>query len=276
MKIVLIFSCVALLCASAPGYAQEYDDSVEVINLDESVEMTEPVELVEPVEPVERTKPARPSEPVTGTERTEPQERSAPPSEGTTPLQIAIWPPYAQLFSDQYTVKGMRLGFPVTKSRNAYGIDLAVLGTITGEKNAPGEAKGIQFASAGNHVEGSASAIQLAGIINTVNGWMKGIQFAGLFNEVTEEGSGMQLSALCNFAHKTFTGLQIGAWNEQREATRGMQIGGINYTGSGLQIGVLNFNRRGIFPFMPLCNYGYKEPRKKEAILQHEPVTIDQ
>jgi len=276
MKILLIFSCVVFLCGITPAFAQEYDDSVEVINLADIVEPAEPVELVEPVTSVELTDPVQTGYSVDERVVMEQDEPSAPAAGGTSLLQAAIWPPYAQLFNDQYTIKGLRLGLPVVKSRNFYGFDIALLGTITGEKDARGEAKGIQFATAGNHVEGGASGIQLAGIINTVNGWMKGIQFAGLFNEVTEEASGMQISALCNYAHKTFTGLQIGAWNEQIEETKGMQIGGINYTGSGLQIGVLNFNERGIFPYMPLFNYGYKVPRTKEAILKHEPVTIDQ
>ena len=267
MKILLVLSCMALVFGASPAYTQEVDDSVEVINLSEPYEPAEPVELVEPVKTVQ---------PAAQNELMDPGERVAPEPEGSSLLQLAIWPPYAQLFNDQYTINGLKLGLPVAKSRNLYGFDIAVLGTITGDTDAKGEVKGIQIASAGNHVEGNASGIQFAGIINTVNGWLKGIQFAGLLNEVTEEASGIQLCGLINFAHKTFTGMQIGVWNEQLEETRGLQLGGINYTGSGLQIGVLNINKRGIFPYMPVFNYGYKNPSTAKAILKHNPVTDQQ
>jgi hypothetical protein len=269
MKILLVFSCIVLLCGLTPAFAQEYDDSVEVINLEDPVEPAQPVELVEPVS---LTASIEVGQPMAEQAVLEPEEQPERATEGMSLLQVAIWPPKAQLFNDQYTIKGLRLGVPVAKSRNMTGLDIALLGTITGDKDAPGEVTAIQLATAGNHVEGGASGIQFAGIINTVNGWMKGIQFAGLFNEVTEESSGIQLSLLCNFAHKTFSGLQIAAWNEQLEDTNGIQIGGINYSGSGLQIGVLNVNQRGIFPYMPLFNYGYKEPPTAKAVLKHEPV----
>ena len=131
------------------------------------------------------------------------------------------------------------------------------------------------FGQIGNDVEGDAGGLQIAGVINKVAGMVKGIQVAGLINEVQGESTAVQISGFCNFAHKTLAGMQIGPWNEQLEDSKGIQIGGINYTGSGFQIGVLNFNKRGIFPYMPGFNIGYKKP-ESEKILKHEPVTDDQ
>lgn len=269
MKILIVFSCLTLLCLTPIVHAEEPDETVEVIDV---TEISEPVELItseEEIEPGGSVGSGKPVAPV------ETAEAPDPGTKGSSVLQVAIWPPRLQMFNDLYTITGLRLGLPVAKNRYVYGLDIGGLATITGDKNARGEMKGIQFAPAGNDVEGDAGGIQIAGVINKVTGMVKGIQVAGFINEVQEETAGIQISGFCNYAHKTLTGIQIGAWNEQREDSKGIQIGGINYTGSGFQIGVLNFNKRGIFPYMPGFNIGYKEPGSDEKLKQ-EPVTGDQ
>jgi hypothetical protein len=269
MKFLIMFSCLALLCFVPIVHAEEPDETVEVIDMSE---MTEPVELIKTeveIEPVEPVKPGTTELPA------ETQDAPKPGAKGSSVLQVAIWPPRLQMFNEMYKIIGLRLGLPAAKNRYVYGLDIGGLATFTGDRDAKGEMKGIQFAPAGNDVEGDAGGLQIAGVINRVTGMVKGFQIAGFINEVQEESTAVQICGFCNFAHKTLTGIQIGAWNEQLEDSKGMQIGGINYTGSGFQIGVLNFNKRGIFPYMPGFNIGYKKPGSDKK-LKHEPVTADQ
>lgn len=87
---------------------------------------------------------------------------------------------------------------------------------------------------------------------------------------VSDENYGIQMSFI-NFSECNY-GISLGVMNlDLRELnsdedednfsylTCGLQIGLIN-SGSGFQIGLLNQNPRGIFPYMPLFNFPCRKP----------------
>ena len=186
------------------------------------------------------------------------------PVKGSTPFQLAIWPP-VQILDKDYEVTGLRLSIPVGQNRSMYGLDLGLLATMTGEKGSPGEVRGIQYATGANDVVGNVAGVQIAGMINKVEGTVTGVQSAFLVNEVREAFTGIQIGAFINIAHKTLKGLQVAIFNEQEEETEGLQFGAINTTGGGFQIGLLNYNRRGVLPWMAVCNFSYRSAEPARA-----------
>ncbi|MCK4982555.1 MAG: hypothetical protein KAS17_06505 [Victivallaceae bacterium] len=121
------------------------------------------------------------------------------------------------------------------------------------------------------------------GLVNMAETEMRGIQIAGLYNQAGSDSldnaystsSGVQC-AFINAADSIFSGMQLGAINISNIVFKGLQIGLINYSEhpsdvfddfqtkdfkeqkkkrSCVQIGVLNFNPKGIFPITFLINF---------------------
>ena len=71
-------------------------------------------------------------------------------------------------------------------------------------------------------------------------------------------GLALQTAAIYNHAGEA-TGLQLAAALNRTERMRGLQIALVNWTDDldGVQIGLININRNGWIPFLPLFNFGF-------------------
>lgn len=83
-----------------------------------------------------------------------------------------------------------------------------------------------------------------------------GFKFALLGVNSGERLDGAAL-ALVNFTDIELEGVQIGLCNSAGNAEDGIQIGLFNCSSdrAGLQIGLLNYNKNGWFPLLPLVNF---------------------
>jgi len=150
-----------------------------------------------------------------------------------TPLQLAIAPGSAQVFSKATPVYGLRVSA-------LYGIQSEVVGIDAGLFNDTDSLTGIGVGLC-NMTRGNAAGGQLGAGCNHVEADFAGLQ-AGAVNQVGGE----------------LAGLQIGLVNDA-EAGAGLQIGFLNHAGSlrGVQFGLLNWNENGFLPFFPIVNFGF-------------------
>lgn len=167
-----------------------------------------------------------------------PRASAAQPSETSrswTPVQIALWNPI-QTFGEGFSVNGLRLSAIVGANQDVTGLDLAGIVGLT-----QGNQTGLQFALYGE-VGGDLTGWQIGGLAAEVDGRARGLQTAALYNSAGE-GTGVQIAAVLNRA----------------ERMRGLQISLVNWTDEldGVQIGLININRKGWIPFFPLLNFGF-------------------
>ena len=148
----------------------------------------------------------------------------------STPLQISLWPPNAQVAPQNINVTGLKINLPFGGNDQINGVDLG-------------------FASTSEE----CSALQINLIINRSHTSFSGIQ-AGLINQAGS-ASGIVLGGM-NIADDKFRGLEVGLINSSMEA-HGIQIGLINYTEfmTGLQIGLVNIITQSNVPFFPIINF---------------------
>ena len=167
-----------------------------------------------------------------------PQASNAEPPESprsSTPVQFAFWHPL-QVFDENVSVTGLRLVLFSGVNQDVTGLDVLGLASLT-----RGNQKGFQ-AGFYDHVGGNLTGWQLAVLANDVSGRTRGVQIAGFANW-TGEGNGVQAATLVNKARRM----------------RGLQISLVNWTDElqGAQIGLVNINRKGPIPFLPIFNFGF-------------------
>ncbi len=167
-----------------------------------------------------------------------PQASSAQPPEtpsSSTPVQFALWHPI-QVFDEDVSVTGLRLVLISGVNQDVIGLDLLGIASLT-RGNQIGWQLGLY-----DEVRGDLTGWQLGIFVNDVGGRARGFQSAGISNRVGH-GIGFQLSALLNRAKRM----------------RGLQISLVNWTDEleGVQLGLININRKGPIPFLPIFNFGF-------------------
>ena len=153
----------------------------------------------------------------------------------STPVQLALWHPI-QIFGEGVSVTGLRFSLISGANRDVKGLDLSGIVALT-----RGNQIGHQV-SLYNGVDGDMSGWQVGVLANDVDGGVRGLQTAGAYNRAGE-AVGFQLAAALN----------------RTKRMRGLQISLVNWTDEldGVQIGLLNINRNGPIPFLPLFNFGF-------------------
>jgi len=148
----------------------------------------------------------------------------------TTPLQISVWPPNAQVVPDYIDVAGLKINLPYGGNKNITGLDFGI-------------------ASASDRT----SALQL-NLVNVVKEEFTGLQI-GLIN-LDGAASGVKLGLLMNNVDAMSKGIDIGIINTALES-HGLQVGLINYCEFmvGVQIGLVNIIRESNVPFFPIINF---------------------
>jgi len=151
-------------------------------------------------------------------------------SRDSTPLQISLWPPNAQVAPEEINVTGLKINLPFGGNNQIYGVDLGIASTCE-----------------------ECSALQVNLLINRAHTSFSGIQ-AGLINQAGSS-SGIVLGGL-NIADDKFRGVEVGIINSSMEA-HGLQIGLVNYTEfmTGLQIGLINIITQSHVPVFPFINF---------------------
>jgi hypothetical protein len=80
-----------------------------------------------------------------------------------------------------------------------------------------------------------------------------GLQIATVnYNQGEKKSLFYQLGVLCNYG-SAGSGLQIGCANFTEDSI--FQLGVFNKADSGIQLGVLNWNKNGFLPWFPIFNY---------------------
>jgi len=146
-------------------------------------------------------------------------------------------------------VRGLQACAPLNHADEIGGLQLA-------SHNFSRAVAGAQIGS-GNLAEDRLSGLQLAGIVNLA-GTLDGLQIGGLHNQ-SGPATGVQIGGLVNKA-EDLVGAQVGGLVNLAEAVVGFQLGGLFNKADrlvGLQIGLLNFNKGGLVPFLPLVNFGF-------------------
>lgn len=148
----------------------------------------------------------------------------------TSPLQISIWPPNAQVVPDYIDVAGLKLNLPYGGNKNITGIDLGIASSSD-----------------------KTSALQI-NLINIVREEFSGLQLSLL--NLNGAANGVQIGLIMNNVDAMNRGIQLGPINTALE-THGLQIGLINYSEFmvGLQIGIINIIRESNVPFFPIINF---------------------
>ncbi|MDP8240006.1 MAG: hypothetical protein P9X24_13020 [Candidatus Hatepunaea meridiana] len=149
------------------------------------------------------------------------------------PVQIALFNPI-QLFSEDESIKGVRLNLIYGKNAALTGIDFGFVNHLT----AP--SLGIQYSFLANISDSDFTGYQ-HGFISITKGSLFGLQ-SGAYNY-----------------SKNATGIQWGFINVANRM-EGVQFGFINYTVSmkGLQIGFANVIRQGgVLPVLPIINFSF-------------------
>ncbi len=179
----------------------------------------------------------------------------------TTWYQVAIWNP-VQLFSEQYSIGGVRLNLPYGRNYSIKGVDLGFLNEITGDLDGvevgffvnwteivetepvgtPGTTapavdmrkyKGIigppefplppwKLTGAGTELSG----VQVAGFANLADK-INGIQIASLIN-LSAELRGIQISLIGNSFEDSMGGFQLALVNTGHGKVKGAQVGAAN------------------------------------------------
>jgi hypothetical protein len=159
---------------------------------------------------------------------------SAEPPATDARVQLALADPL-QWADSERSIDGLRFSILRGVNRDVTGFDLSCVATYT-----QGSLRGLQIAAA-NEVDGEGKGVQIGLFANYVEGRFGGLQLSGLASHAGH-GSGAQISALLSDA-KVWKGFQIALVNRAGEM-------------DGLQIGLLNFNKRGFLPVFPLFNFG--------------------
>lgn len=159
---------------------------------------------------------------------------------------------------------------------------IAIGGVVAGsDKDFNGFALGSAIAGAGKRFNGFAFGGLFAGADEEINGFAYGSLFSGgskpelngvcmsAITSVVEKSNGLQMATvnynkgeknsrfyqlgiLCNYG-STGSGLQIGGANFTEDSI--FQFGVFNKADSGIQLGVLNWNKNGFLPWFPIFNY---------------------
>lgn len=144
---------------------------------------------------------------------------SLPAAAQEKPIQISLFNP-VQIFSEDYSIAGVRLNLIYGKNTRVSGLDLGLV----------------------NH---------------TTSGLSKGVQL-GFVGLVDEDFVGLQGNDI-NIVKNHFEGFQWGIVNYAKSAS-GFQLGIVNYAGTmrGLQIGLVNIIKKdGMFPVFPIINWSF-------------------
>jgi hypothetical protein len=167
-----------------------------------------------------------------------PDSAGAQPAEtsgSSTPVQFAFWHPI-QVFDESVSVTGVRFILIAGANRNVTGLDMLGLASLT-----RGNQTGFQLGFY-DEVRGDLTGWQAGILVNDVDGRARGFQMATIANRAGQ-ATGFQLSAILNRA-KRMSGLQISLvnWSDDLD---------------GAQIGLVNINRKGPIPVLPLFNFGF-------------------
>jgi hypothetical protein len=168
---------------------------------------------------------------------------------------------------------------------------VAIGGLIAGaDKDLNGVAIGGLIAGASKKLNGFAFGGLFAGGDEGINGFAYGSFFSGgtkaelngvcmsAILSIVDKSNGLQMAAvnynqgdkeylfyqlaLCNYG-SAGSGFQIGGANFAEDST--FQLGVFNKAESGIQVGVLNWNRNGFLPWFPIFNYSSHQENAEAA-----------
>ncbi len=125
-------------------------------------------------------------------------------------------------------------------TKNQYGLVIGSLGNIV-ENNS----YGVQIVGIGNYVKNQGIGLAVAGVTNVYESYI-GVQIAG-FNHA-KQMKGVQIGFLNNTTD--MQGVQIGFINgsEALQTIKGTQVGFLNMSKSGFQIGICNVSKSNQYP----------------------------
>lgn len=174
---------------------------------------------------------------------------------GAESLELGLLSP-TQLHGPSTSVKGVRLGLIYTENQNVEGLDINIIA------NKKQNFKGLSIGSFYDRTEENFEGAKLGWFFlpitfNSVGGNMTGVQF-GLINMVEHNTKGVQLGG-ANFTG-TGTGVQFGFFNKANQI-KGLQFGLINMAENlqGLQIGLVNMaDNSELFEVLPILNFNFK------------------
>ncbi|MEG0069738.1 MAG: hypothetical protein RSA57_00625 [Cetobacterium sp.] len=173
---------------------------------------------------------------------------------GAENFELGLLSP-TQLYGPQTSVKGIRLGLLYTENQNVEGLDINIIA------NKKQNFKGLSIGSFYDRTEGNFVGAKLGWFFlpitfNSVGGNMTGVQF-GLVNMVEKDTKGVQVGG-ANFTG-TATGAQLGFFNKA-DRIKGLQFGFVNMAENlqGLQIGLVNMaDNSEIFEVLPILNFNF-------------------
>ena len=168
---------------------------------------------------------------VCGTTALSPGSVRAEPPPAT--VQLALLNPL-QAIDEERSITALRVSLLHGANHDVRGLDLGAVTSTTGTL------RGLQLAGA-NEVDGGCTGMQVAVLVNYVEGRLSGGQLAGVA-AYAGEGEGAQVATFLARAGKLH-GLQIALVTVAEEM-------------NGLQLGLLNFNKRGFLPVFPIFNFG--------------------
>ncbi|MGL4358758.1 LA_2272 family surface repeat-containing protein [Cetobacterium sp.] len=174
---------------------------------------------------------------------------------GAESFELGLLSP-TQLRGPQTDVKGVRLGLVYTENQNVEGVDINIIANK--KQNFKGLSLGSIYDRTENNFEGAKLGWFFLPItFNSVGGNMTGVQF-GLINMVEQNTKGVQVGG-ANFTG-TGTGLQFGLFNKA-DKIRGLQLGFVNMAENleGLQIGLVNMaDNSELFEVLPILNFNFR------------------
>jgi hypothetical protein len=165
-------------------------------------------------------------------------------------------------------------------------------GLIAGsDKNLNGFTFGSALAGAGKKLNGCAFGGLFAGAEEEINGVAYGSLFSGggktqlngacisAVTSIVEKSNGLQMATVnYNHGEKKSLFYQLGLLCNYGGAGSGLQMSCVNFTGdsifqlgvfnkadSGIQIGVLNWNKNGFLPWFPFFNYSSRQDNPETA-----------
>jgi hypothetical protein len=141
-----------------------------------------------------------------------------------------------QVIAQERSIAGFRFSLLRGANRDMIGVDLSGMATVT-----DGSLRGLQI-SVANKVDGAVTGLQIAAFMNAVQGELRGVQISAVTSEAGG-GAGAQIAPIYAETGK-MRGFQFGIVTRAEELV-------------GLQIGLLNFNRKGFLPVFPIFNIGY-------------------
>lgn len=162
-------------------------------------------------------------------------QRIAAAEGSAAPLQLSLFEP-VQLFAEDESIRGARLGLLSARNQNVSGFDGVVFASLTNANQvgvqvsfysqAGGDLLGLQAGVLRANVDGAATGVQISNLA-TRSGALTGVQISSLYNRADE-----------------VRGLQIALVNDAQDL-------------EGVQLGLLNVNRSGWLPVVPFLNFGF-------------------